>query len=120
MAKSRFKKGTPPTQGATDGSRWIRAKLLTDVFPSSAACYVIFEGRKLLYIGSAVNLRSRLCGHRIYEGLIGYREGACDPKKVTVAYRPSLRVGDWAMVEIRLIRRLKPPLNRAPRVATCR
>lgn len=107
----KFKRGTLPTHSTSTGSRWIRAKLTADVFPSTPACYVVFEGKKLLYVGSAINLRGRLNCHRIYEGMIGYRQGVCNPAKVTIAYRPTVKYGDWAMVEIRLIRRLKPPIN---------
>ena len=102
-----------PVPAMKPGSRWVRlSKVEAHHIPELSACYVVFSGKKVLYVGSATKLYSRLVhGHRILDGTIGYRKDACNPKKITVAYRPSVKLGDWAMVEIRLIKRLKPSLN---------
>lgn len=60
------------------------------------------EGR-LLYIGSSVALSGRLSGHTVR----GQNPGAI----VKIRYTP-LKTGEHLAAEFRLIRRLKPPLNR--------
>jgi hypothetical protein len=77
------------------------------------ACYAVYIDGGLVYIGSTVNLRCRLAGHKIqisrYSSWIITPWG--DGRTVFVKYRPSRSYGDWAMVELRLLRRLKPKGN---------
>lgn len=82
-------------------------------FPSIPACYVVFLNGQVGYIGQTVNLSSRM---RNYQ----FRSGYGDNETIStfgfhsncyVKYRITRRFGDWAMVELRLIRRLHPELN---------
>jgi excinuclease UvrABC nuclease subunit len=95
-------------RGAQKGGRWITA---TDILriPAGPGVYAIYEKRKLLYIGSSSNLYNRLYQHqhsdnRVSQALLG--------RYARVKYRPSVEYGDWLMVELRLLSRLKPPCNR--------
>lgn len=80
--------------------------------PPVPGVYALFSGHRLLYIGSAVNLRDRCTDHGIG------RSWKRPPGRFTAT--PALRVkvspepiaGRWLMREYRLIRRLRPPLNR--------
>jgi hypothetical protein len=83
------------------------------VFPSIAACYVVILNGTFMYIGSTESLRMRFLGHSIdwhpYDANYLTPWGSAD--SVVVKYRPTRKYGDWAMVELRLIRRLQPVLN---------
>jgi hypothetical protein len=59
--------------------------------PKVAACYAIYVDGRLVYIGQAP-----------------WGSGS----RIVVKYRQSRKYGDWAMVELRLIRRLSPSGNR--------
>lgn len=79
-------------------------------------CYVIYLDGQLSYIGQASNIKARVSSYRPRFGygntifhLVGGKEGIC--KQYLVKVRYSSRIGDWAMREIRLIKRLQPPLN---------
>lgn len=95
-------------------SRWVTARADEDLFnlPRVSACYVIYASGRLVYIGSTENLRSRVGG---YLKVPRYSNEFVTPwgrhMRVVVKYRPSRRYGDWAMVELRLIRRLQPTGN---------
>jgi excinuclease UvrABC nuclease subunit len=91
-------------------SRWIIATSHNDL-PSIPGCYVIYLRGRPFYIGSAQNLRTRFRTHQIEINRIAYKTFEGDPKDVRIKYRPMVKYGDWAMVELRLIRRLQPPLN---------
>lgn len=82
--------------------------------PNVPACYVIFVGKQVVYIGQTKRLRHRLGAHRL---VVGY---SCNEwitpwgnvsEPVTVKVKYSRRYGDWLMREARLIRRLQPPMN---------
>lgn len=81
-------------------------------YPSVGGCYAIYLDGQLRYVGCAQNLRARLSTYRIRQGWGG---GYFTPwgqfPSVRVKVRSSRRFGDWAMHEIRLIRRLRPSLN---------
>lgn len=91
-------------------SRWRSTKSLV-LMPQVSCCYAIYIEGKLVYVGSALNLRTRFAAHQIAYGRICCRPFRGDPSTALVKYRPSVRYGDWAMVELRLIDRLKPILN---------
>jgi len=90
-------------------TRWHTAKSLHDL-PFVPGCYVISLPGQVFYIGSAVNLRVRLFAHQRSGQTLGIflRENA---GRAVVKYRPSTTYGDWAMRELRLIRKLQPCLN---------
>lgn len=83
-------------------------------FPSVAACYAVYCNGRLCYVGSTENLRDRMRGHGIeyarYSASINTPWGTFD--SVKVKYRPFWKYGDWAMRELRLIRKLQPLFNR--------
>jgi len=88
--------------------------------PRAAGCYVIYDSTGLLYIGKSNNVRGRLAGYglgrtrpyslpRAIDRITGELERRYGIYvKVRIARRP----GEHAMAEHRLIRRLRPPLNR--------
>jgi predicted GIY-YIG superfamily endonuclease len=76
------------------------------VYPDAPACYVVYSRGTLVYVGMAFNLRNRMSSHHS-----GGSSGWCNLPNLVVKYRPSRKYGDWAMVELRLIKRLRPPCN---------
>lgn len=94
------------------GTRWISFDPATEVFPRLPACYVIYLDGELSYVGQAADLAKRMSSHGIgcgYGGSYLCKWGAF--KKIVVKVRFSTIYGDWAMRELRLIRRLQPPRN---------
>lgn len=98
-------------------SRWIPFRLdETRKLPNCAACYVMrmegWSGNCYLYVGSTERLNDRFRAHRIvpsYGNDYLTPWGSC--RNISFKYKASVRYGDWAMIELRLIRRLKPTLN---------
>lgn len=94
-----------------------RAGLLgTPDIPVLPGVYAIYLGDELVYIGQSNNLRVRFARHNIRHG---YAKNIITPwgdvpasVGVTVKIKPSVRLGDWAMWEIRLIHRLQPRFNK--------
>lgn len=83
--------------------------------PAIAGVYAIYFDGDLVYIGQSVNVRNRWCEHQIR---LGYAKNIITPwgdipDKTVVTFKVSAsrRYGDWAMRELRLIRRLKPLFN---------
>lgn len=76
-----------------------------------AATYAIFASGRLMYIGSAVDLRKRLNAHGFTtrSPLRQTRFGPLNATTIRVAY--NRRRFDHATRELRLIARLQPPLN---------
>src|SRR5690242_8942280 len=74
-------------------------------FASVAGVYAIFQADRLLYIGSSINIRSRIWAHLATARFIGV-------KGLSVKYKKSQRYGDWLMTEARLLKRLRPRLNK--------
>jgi excinuclease UvrABC nuclease subunit len=104
----------PPIRAARN-SRWFRISepWLPDNVPPVACCYCVYLGGQLAYVGQAVNLHVRMHEHLSipgYSSIIRTTWG--DFADVTVKYKPSLRYGEWAMDEARLIHRLRPKFNR--------
>jgi excinuclease UvrABC nuclease subunit len=84
--------------------------------PRAAGVYAIFFDGELVYVGQSSDLGARLVRHRFQ---YGYAKNIHTPWgsfpdsiKLTAKVKLSRVVGDWAMWEIRLIRRLKPRFNR--------
>lgn len=85
---------------------------INQCYPTTGGCYAVYLDGQLSYVGCAQNLRARLSTYRFREGYGGgwfTPWGQC--RSVRVKVRSSHRFGDWAMHEIRLIRRLRPMLN---------
>lgn len=72
-------------------------------FFDAPAVYAIYDGSKLVYIGSTTGLRYRLKAHRT-----GILRKLQNPQ---IKYSFTKHYGDWLMREARLIRRLKPQFN---------
>lgn len=85
------------------------------MLPEVAAVYAIYFDQVLVYIGSSVNVKSRIRRHNFR---FGYGQNIHTPWgelpatiEVGIKIKPSRRLGDWAMSEIRLIARLRPEFN---------
>lgn len=98
------------------GSKWIRYEYDSNIdswFPhEKPGAYVIYGNGKLLYVGQAINVRKRFYNYRLR---FGYGGGIITPwgyfHSIVAKIHYSEKYGDWAMREIRLIRRLRPPMN---------
>jgi len=82
--------------------------------PSSPGCYVVYGDGQVIYVGESTDLRRRIVSnHEIrfarYTNFIESPWGKFTDLYVKV--RESVRYGDWAMIELRLIKRLQPPHN---------
>lgn len=76
-----------------------------------AGTYVIYSNGVVVYVGSSRQVRHRIQAHRLdVEYGVRASEWTKYPNLIGKA-KPSERLGDWAMREIRLIHRLRPPLN---------
>ena len=84
------------------GSRWVRFSLQGEL-PPLACCYCVYLDAELLYVGQTGNLRERFVYHAATKKF---------PQGFYLKVRFGDRYGDWAMRELRLIRRLQPPMNR--------
>lgn len=89
-------------------TRWERYEGYNGL-PRIAACYVIYVDRKVIYIGQTQNLRQRFSVHVSARNGLGLQH--IDPARVTVKVNRGMRYGDWAMRELRLIKRLLPVGN---------
>jgi excinuclease UvrABC nuclease subunit len=109
-AKNTIKAITRKTPG------WITA-LQPLVLPAVPAVYVAFSGKRVTYIGSAVNLRSRFYLHgaeadyRKNSVLSPPREHWLNSPKFKLKYRQPRCYGEWVMAELRLISKLNPSFN---------
>jgi len=101
-------------------SRWERVKKefgvprVEDIAPVSG-CYAIYLNRRLSYIGSTANLRSRLSDYQSRPSYGNRNEVLCSFgafESISLKIKLSVVYGDWAFHEIRLIQRLQPRLNR--------
>jgi excinuclease UvrABC nuclease subunit len=79
--------------------------------PDLACCYAFYFDGNLGYIGQTGSLKKRLRSYRIHRigDLIETPWGTFS--SVLMKVRPSKKYGDWAMIELRLIKRLQPPFN---------
>lgn len=86
---------------------------LPAVLPRAPGVYAVYLDGALTYIGQTVDLRNRMSEHDIRHG---YAQNIITPwgdaKDVVLKVGTSRKYGDWAMRELRLIRRLRPSGNR--------
>ena len=100
------------------GNGWAKRRFTTEpwFFPPVAGCYVIYLDGKIGYIGCSLNLRERIRVHRIRWS---YGSDIITPwghfSRLHVKYKVTQKYGDWAMLELRLIRRLQPRYNKLGR-----
>lgn len=93
------------------GSKWVTVDLRALV-PRLPACYVVYLGGALSYIGQTADLAVRLSAHGVrlgYGGSVRSKWGAA--QSILIKARFGEVLGDWAMREVRLIARLQPRLN---------
>lgn len=109
------------TREAHYPGRWVEYSILPwqGSLPRFAGVYAVYFDDGLVYVGSSTDIANRFSEHRIRHG---YGKNIITPwgdvdstTRVTLKVRRSARVGDWAMWEIRLIKRLKPKFNRMHR-----
>jgi excinuclease UvrABC nuclease subunit len=79
----------------------------THLLPQCPIVYAIYSSGSLVYIGSTRNLRKRIRGHKCHN--FKSWGGA---ETITVKARRCRKFGEWLMVELRLINRLKPRYNK--------
>lgn len=77
-----------------------------DIIPRWPCCYAVYLDGELVYIGQTENIFSRIRGHR-WTRRNWFQSG----KKVVIKVKLSRKYGQWAMDEVRLIRKLRPPDN---------
>lgn len=80
--------------------------------PAAGGVYAIYGDGELIYIGESDSVKRRLSSHQIrysYSNYIITPWGNFQSVKIKV--RRCLRFAEWAMIERRLIRRLKPSGN---------
>jgi excinuclease UvrABC nuclease subunit len=84
--------------------------------PRTPSVYAIYLDGELVYVGQSVDLRNRFHEHKIR---YGYAKDirlpwvdVPDTTSIQIKASASRKYGDWAMRELRLIRRLKPRFNR--------
>lgn len=101
--------------------RWREYQLFAGrgSLPRFAGVYAIFFDGTLVYIGSSTDISNRFSEHKIR---YGYGKNIITPwcdlpssTQITIRVKRSVRRGDWAMHEIRLIHRLRPEFNRQHR-----
>lgn len=96
--KPRFKRG-----------RWVACELRAT--PTDAGCYALFNAGKIVYIGSAVNLRKRLRNHGLCQRWQRQRTRFGQVGELSLKVCIDRRRFEHATRELRLISRLKPPHN---------
>lgn len=83
--------------------------------PRVAGVYAVYFDGRLVYVGQSADIANRFSEHKFRHGYGPVIHTPwCDvpnTTRITVKVKPSRRLGDWAMWEIRLIRRLKPLYN---------
>jgi excinuclease UvrABC nuclease subunit len=98
-------------------SKWKEYKLFPnpDKLPNKPCVYAIYFGNDLVYVGQSNSLSNRFSGHAFR---FGYAKNIHTPWQdlpmsttIRIKAKFSEKLGDWAMWEIRLIRRLKPIHN---------
>ena len=81
--------------------------------PREPACYAVYCDGKLVYVGQTMDLSTRLRKHGF--DYARYSNSVITPwgqfGSILIKYRPSRKFGDWAMIELRFIRRLHPRFN---------
>jgi excinuclease UvrABC nuclease subunit len=96
-------------------SRWEQLNFSFErtAIPALPGCYVIYLDDELVYVGSTLNLRNRLAAYELYwhcpEDRFSTKWG--EYRKVRIKVKIGGKYGEWAMTELRLIRKLKPKFN---------
>ena len=72
--------------------------------PNESGVYAIYNDGELVYIGSAANLATRVSGARLARDFD-------NTDGMTVKYRLERELGESLMAEVKLILRLRPPMN---------
>lgn len=83
--------------------------------PDLPGIYAIYFNSHLVYIGSSGNLRKRFWHHRFCprgSGLVDTPWGERQLRTIRLKWRTTDRYGEWLMIEARLIRRIRPALNK--------
>jgi excinuclease UvrABC nuclease subunit len=84
-------------------------------FPEISCVYAFYINGELVYIGSTINLRSRMSGYKFKEVdgkmLTPWRKRVESKSVIEVKYKSSKFYGYWLMLEARLIKRLQPKFN---------
>lgn len=88
-----------------------------DDYIAAPGVYVLLQNGRVLYVGQSVNISERLKQHRFVFTLNGIKTKWGFLENAIIKCRKSRAYGDWLMIEARLIRRLKPSLNRKLTVA---
>lgn len=96
--------------------RWATYDLMNGLgIPRFPGAYAIYFGDELVYVGQSNDIGTRFYEHKFR---YGYCKNIITPwgdipesVKVTLKVKRTRVVGDWAMWEIRLIRRLCPRFN---------
>ena len=97
-------------------TKWLKINAHQNhTIPAAPGVYVVYLSNNVVYVGQSNNLRVRFARHNIR---FGYASNLITPwgefpatKKLEIKAKLSRRVGDWAMLEIRLIHRLRPRFN---------
>ena len=98
-------------------SKWKKFGLFPDksALPNKPCVYGVYFNDDLVYIGQSTSLSNRFSGHAFRWG---YAKNIHTPwqvissdVRIDIKAKFSERLGDWAMWEIRLIRRIKPLFN---------
>lgn len=97
-------------------SRWKKytpALYECDEMPPAGGVYVIFLDGELAYIGQSTNLSKRMKAYGVRATLGGSVQSTFGLyKDITIKFREGKQYGEWAMAELRLLRRLNPRLNK--------
>jgi hypothetical protein len=93
--------------------RWVEYPDFNGLgLPDGGGCYAVYADGELVYIGQSSRLRHRLADHKIR---FSYGSDIITPwgyfASVRIKVKMPKRFGEWAMTELRLIRRLKPKFN---------
>lgn len=106
-------------------SKWSEHNPLPTCNLNNNPCvYCVKIDGKIVYVGSTRRLRSRFYEHKFRYGygkeiILPWRDVEYD-QALSIKIKKSTRYGDWAMDEMRLIKRLKPIYNiqhKNPRVS---
>lgn len=98
-------------------SKWKKFGLFPKkgALPSKPCVYAVYFDDVLVYVGQSNSLSNRFSGHAFR---FGYGKNIHTPwedlpqkTRIDIKAKFSERLGDWAMWEIRLIRKLKPIYN---------
>jgi excinuclease UvrABC nuclease subunit len=83
--------------------------------PMTPAVYAVYLDQELVYLGQTSNLRNRFREHNFR---FGYKKNVLLPwvdvpdyTVIRIKASGSKKYGDWAMRELRLIKRLRPRFN---------